>query len=234
MSKSRILIIEDEVGIRQLLAYSLLKNGFEVEEAVHAGDGRLLLERHAPDLVLLDLMLPGLSGMDFLARLRRVPATRDLPVIILSARGEEAERIAGLEAGADDYVCKPFSPRELLARIRAVLRRRARDKHHQDPLQVEALFLDPATYQVRVGHTALQVSPKEFLLLHFFMSHPERVHERGHLLDQVWGLDTIVDERTVDVHMGRLRKLLEPHGLNSWLQTVRGVGYRFSPNVPRP
>ena len=233
MAKPRILVIEDEAGIRQLLAYSLFKHGFEVEDAADAGDGRLLLEKRQPDLLLLDLMLPGLSGLDFLRRLRRSPETKDLPVVILTARGEEKDRIAGLEMGADDYICKPFSTRELLARIQAVLRR-ARDPDQDAPalLQIGPLSLDPATHRAHAGDTLLQLSPKEFRLLRFFMSHPERVHERSRILDQVWGHDVIVDERTVDVHVLRLRKLLTSCGLDTWLQTVRGIGYRFSPHSP--
>jgi two-component system phosphate regulon response regulator PhoB len=180
-----------------------------------------------PDLVLLDWMLPGMSGIQYARRLRSMERTRDLPIIMLTARSEEHDKVAGLEAGADDYLAKPFSPRELLARIKAVLRRRA-PQMTEDNVEVDGLRLDPLTHRVSGNGRTLELGPTEFRLLHFFMTHAERVHSRAALLDQVWGDHVFVEERTVDVHIRRLRAALEASGHDRLIQTVRGSGYRFS------
>jgi len=183
-----------------------------------------------PDLVLLDWMLPGMSGIEFARRLRADEGTRAIPIIMLTARGEEEDAVAGLETGADDYITKPFSPRELVARIKAVLRRRS-PQATEDVVAIGALRLDPATHRVTADEAQVSLGPTEFRLLHFLMTHPERVHSRAQLLDQVWGDHVFVEERTVDVHVRRLRAALEPTGLDQLIQTVRGSGYRLSAQV---
>ncbi|MBP6802255.1 MAG: phosphate regulon transcriptional regulator PhoB, partial [Zoogloea sp.] len=180
-----------------------------------------------PDLILLDWMLPGMSGVEFAKRLRSEERTRSIPLIMLTARGEEQDKVAGLEAGADDYVTKPFSPRELVARIKAVLRRRAPETT-EDAVEIGGLRLDPATHRLAANGNPVNLGPTEFRLLHFLMTHPERVHSRAQLLDQVWGDHVFVEERTVDVHIRRLRSALEPSNHDGLVQTVRGSGYRFS------
>jgi two-component system phosphate regulon response regulator PhoB len=187
------------------------------------------ISEELPDLILLDWMLPGISGIDLARRLKRDDYTKDVPIIMLTARGEEDDKIGGLEAGADDYVTKPFSPRELVARIRAVLRRASPEEGDQ-PLVAEGLTLDPASHRVSAGEKAVDMGPTEFRLLNFFMSHPDRVYSRSQLLDRVWGRNAYVEERTVDVHILRLRKALGPYGYDRFVQTVRGAGYRFSPS----
>jgi two-component system phosphate regulon response regulator PhoB len=222
-----ILVVEDEPSIQELIAASLRHAGHRVlcadsaEEAVHRVNETL------PDVVLLDWMLPGMSGIQYARRLRSTERTRDLPIIMLTARNEEHDKIAGLDAGADDYLSKPFSPRELLARIKAVLRRRA-PQMTEDNVEVEGLRLDPLTHRVSGNGRTLDLGPTEFRLLHFFMTHAERVHSRALLLDQVWGDHIFVEERTVDVHIRRLRAALEASGHDRLIQTVRGSGYRFS------
>ncbi|HEY4582294.1 MAG TPA: phosphate regulon transcriptional regulator PhoB [Lysobacter sp.] len=227
----RILIVEDEPAIRDMVAFALRKGEFE---PVHAGDARqaqAAIADRVPDLILLDWMLPGTSGLELARRWRREALTREVPIIMLTARGEENDRVGGLEAGVDDYVVKPFSARELLARIRAVLRR-AREDDEDGSIAVGDLRIDGAAHRVlaRVGGSdhAVQIGPTEYRLLHFFMTHPERVYTRSQLLDHVWGGSVYVEERTIDVHIRRLRKTLEPHGLDGMVQTVRGAGYRFS------
>ena len=229
--QKRILIVEDEPAIRDMVAYALRKGEFE---PVTAGDGReaqAAIAERVPDLILLDWMLPGSSGLELARRWRRESLTRDVPIIMLTARGEENDRVGGLEAGVDDYVVKPFSARELLARIRAVMRR-SRDDDEDGSVQVGALRIDGAAHRVFAeagGEPApVAIGPTEYRLLHFFMTHPERVYSRSQLLDHVWGGSVYVEERTVDVHIRRLRKTLEPHGLDAMVQTVRGTGYRFS------
>ena len=225
--QKRILIVEDEPAIRDMVAYALRKGEFE---PVTAGDGReaqAAIAERVPDLILLDWMLPGSSGLELARRWRRESLTRDVPIIMLTARGEENDRVGGLEAGVDDYVVKPFSARELLARIRAVLRR-ARDDDEDGSVQVGGLRIDGASHRVYAGDAPVQIGPTEYRLLHFFMTHPERVYTRTQLLDHVWGGNVYVEERTVDVHIRRLRKTLEPHGAENMVQTVRGSGYRFS------
>jgi two-component system, OmpR family, phosphate regulon response regulator PhoB len=225
--KGRILIIEDEAAIREMLGYTLMKDGFEFEEAADVEEAQPLLGRRKPDLILMDWMLPGMSGVDYARRIRNDPATRDIPIIMLTARGEESDKVRGLDTGADDYITKPFSTRELLARIRAILRRSSPDEPH-GVVTVEGLSLDPETFRVTADGQNVAISPTEFRLLHFFITHPERVYGRTQLLDQVWGQNVYVEERTVDVHIRRLRKTLSPFGFDRFIQTVRSVGYRFS------
>ncbi len=228
--KAKILLVEDEAAIREMLRFTLTREDFEVIEAGDASEGERLIREQRPDLVLLDWMLPGLSGVELARRLRRGERTRQLPIIMLTARGEEENRIQGLEEGADDYITKPFSPRELLARIRALLRRSMGDTAAR-PLEARGLSLDPASHRVTANGAELQLGPTEYRLLHFFMRHPERVFSRNQLLDQVWGDNVYIEERTVDVHIRRLRKALEAGGHHRLIQTVRGAGYRFSTQV---
>ena len=228
--QKRILIVDDEPAIRDMVAFALRKGEFE---PMHAGDAReaqsAIVDR-VPDLILLDWMLPGTSGLELARRWRKDALTRDIPIIMLTARGEENDRVGGLEAGVDDYVVKPFSARELLARIRAVMRR-ARDDDEDGSVTVGELRIDGAAHRVFAGQDPIQIGPTEYRLLHFFMTQPERVYSRSQLLDHVWGGSVYVEERTVDVHIRRLRKTLEPSGLDGMVQTVRGSGYRFSASV---
>ncbi|SRR5690606_11183060 len=224
---ARILVVEDDEAVRQMLTMALRRSGFEVE-AVEDGElARAVMLERLPDLVLLDWMLPGASGIELARSFKRDHHTRDLPIIMLTARGEEADRVRGLDVGADDYVVKPFSPRELVARIKAVLRRTA-PTTSEEPVEVDGLRLDPVSHRVTAGGTSLEIGPTEFRLLHFFMTHPERVFSRGQLLDNVWGTNVYIEERTVDVHIRRLRQSLAPSGHDRLVQTVRGAGYRFS------
>lgn len=225
--KERILVIEDEAAIREMLGYALMKEGYIFEEASDTEEARLVIERRKPDLILMDWMLPGLSGVDFARRLRSNMETKDIPVIMLTAKGEEADKVRALDTGSDDYITKPFSTKELLARIRAVIRRTS-PKDTLDVIEIQGLRLDPETCRVNAGDTIIDISPTEFRLLHFFIKHPEKVYNRAQLLDQVWGQNVYVEERTVDVHIRRLRKTLEPFGFDKFIQTVRSFGYRFS------
>jgi two-component system phosphate regulon response regulator PhoB len=225
--KPLILIVEDEPAILELLTVNLVDAGFDVDGVADAETARTRLMDMLPSLVLLDWMLPGESGLAFAKALRAYARTRDLPIIMVTARGGEADRIAGLEAWVDDYVTKPFSPRELKARIKTVLRRRAPESA-QETLTVGALTLDPTTHRVTADGSAVELGPTEFRLLKFFMARPERVHSRTHLLDQVWGDHVYIEERTIDVHIRRLRRALEPHGKARMLETVRGSGYRLA------
>lgn len=227
MNAKRILIVEDEQPIREMVMFALTNAGYEAQEAADARQAQALLDGRLPDLLLLDWMLPGVSGIEFARRLKKTDLTRELPIIMLTARAEEEDKVQGLESGADDYITKPFSPRELVARIRAVLRRGG-PASEDEILRAGDLALDLASHRVSVGETSLEMGPTEYRLLEFFMSHPERVYSRGQLLDRVWGSNVYVEERTVDVHIRRLRKVLEPHGLEALIQTVRGAGYRFS------
>jgi len=225
-----ILLVEDEAAIQELIAANLTRSGHHVVRAPDAETAQRLLRDALPDLVLLDWMLPGLSGIELARRLRADERTRSIPIIMLTARGEEQDKVLGLEIGADDYITKPFSPRELVARIKAVLRRRS-PQATEDPVEVGGLLLDPATHRISAGELAISLGPTEFRLLHFLMTHPERVHSRPQLLDQVWGDHVFVEERTVDVHIRRLRSALEASGHDALIQTVRGSGYRLSAQV---
>lgn len=225
-----ILLVEDEPAIQELIAANLGRAGHHVVRAGDAESARGIVQSALPDLVLLDWMLPGMSGIEFARRLRADERTRTIPIIMLTARGEEEDAVAGLETGADDYITKPFSPRELVARIKAVLRRRS-PQVTEDVVAIGALRLDPATHRVTADDAQVSLGPTEFRLLHFLMTHPERVHSRAQLLDQVWGDHVFVEERTVDVHVRRLRAALEPSGLDQLIQTVRGSGYRLSAQV---
>lgn len=227
LMQKRILIVEDEAPIRDMVAFALRKADMEPIHAIDATEAMTKLVDTPPDLVLLDWMLPGLSGLNFVRQLRRDSATATLPVIMLTARGEEIDRVNGFEAGIDDYVVKPFSTRELIGRIRAVLRR-AQGDDGTGSISVGPLRIDVPAHRVYVGHEEIETSPTEYRLLHFFLSHPNRVYTRTQLLDSVWGGNVYVEERSVDVHIRRLRKLLEPHGLADMIRTVRGTGYRFS------
>lgn len=222
-----ILVVEDEPSIQELIAASLQHAGHRTLRADTAEDAVRLVNETLPDVVLLDWMLPGMSGIQYARRLRAEERTRDLPIIMLTARSEEHDKVSGLEAGADDYLTKPFSPRELQARIKAVLRRRA-PQMTEDCVDVEGLRIDPVTHRVTGNGKPIDLGPTEFRLLHFFMTHIERVHTRAQLLDQVWGDHIFVEERTVDVHIRRLRASLEATGHDRLIQTVRGTGYRFS------
>jgi two-component system phosphate regulon response regulator PhoB len=226
----RILIVEDEEAIRHMLVFALSGEGYECLEAANATEAQATLSRTLPDLVLLDWMLPGISGADLARRMKRDPRLQQVPIIMLTAKAEEADKVRGLDSGADDYITKPFSPRELQARVRAVLRRRPAEGG--EVLTAGALRIDLVTHRITANEQELEVSPTEFRLLRFFMTHPERVYSRGQLLDTVWGDAAYIEERTVDVHIRRLRKLLEPHGCDEMIQTVRSVGYRFSAGPP--
>jgi two-component system phosphate regulon response regulator PhoB len=219
-----VLVVEDEPQIQELVAVNLEHLGHRVLRASSAEEAETAIRAALPDVLVLDWMLPGESGLSFARRLRNDERTRDLPILMLTARAMEQDKISGLEAGADDYLTKPFSPRELAARIKAVLRRRA-PQLSGDVVEVEGLRLDPATHRVTAGDQRLTLSPAEFRLLHFLLTHAGRIYSRAQLLDQVWGDHVYIEERTVDVHIRRLRKALEPSGHDSLIDTVRGAGY---------
>jgi two-component system phosphate regulon response regulator PhoB len=239
--QKRILIVEDEPAIREMVAFALRKDDYDAVQAGDAAQAHAAIADRIPDLILLDWMLPGTSGLELARRWRRDALTRAIPIIMLTARGEENDRVGGLEAGVDDYVVKPFSARELLARIRAVLRR-SREDEADGSVRVGRLRIDGVAQRVfgqpeaatdaapsnAMPEIPLALGPTEYRLLHFFMTHAERVYSRGQLLDHVWGGSVYVEERTVDVHIRRLRKALEPAGVDAMVQTVRGTGYRFS------
>jgi|SRR5687768_10132087 len=222
-----ILVVEDEPAIMELLRVNLVDAGYDVKAAPDAETAQAMLKNDLPDLVLLDWMLPGLSGLAVAKQLRSDSRTRELPIIMVTARSEESDKIAGLEAWVDDYVTKPFSPRELRARIKAVLRRRAPEAA-LEPLSAGPLTLDPTTHRVAVSGKPVHLGPTEFRLLQFFLARPERVHSRSQLQDQVWGDQVYIEERTVDVHIRRLRLALEPFGMDRLIETVRGSGYRLA------
>jgi two-component system phosphate regulon response regulator PhoB len=227
MADTRILVVEDEQPIRDLIAFGLRRAGCDVALAEHSQAALASIGDRRPDIVLVDWMLPDMSGLELIRVLRRDANTRDIPVVMLTARGEEADKVAGLESGADDYVTKPFSARELIARIQAVLRRSA-PVGESERVDVAGLSLDQAGHRVTAGDKAVALGPTEYRLLAFLMTHPDRVYSRSQLLDRVWGGNVYVEERTVDVHIRRLRKALEPSGYDRFVQTVRGAGYRFS------
>jgi two-component system phosphate regulon response regulator PhoB len=221
-----VLVVEDEPQIQELVAVNLEHVGHKVLRAASAEEAELAMRAALPDVLVLDWMLPGESGLAFARRLRNDERTRELPILMLTARAMEQDKVSGLEAGADDYLTKPFSPKELAARIKAVLRRRA-PQLSGEPIEVEGLRLDPAARRVTAGKKRVEVSPSEFRLLHFLMTHPGRVYSRAQLLDLVWGDHVFIEERTVDVHIRRLRKALEPSGHDRLINTARGSGYGF-------
>ncbi|HSI94837.1 MAG: phosphate regulon transcriptional regulator PhoB [Methylophilaceae bacterium] len=224
---ANILIIEDEPAIQELLTLNITQAGHNPIRALSVEQAQLLMRETMPDLILLDWMLPGMSGIEFARRLKSDEYSKNIPIIMLTARSEEIDKIRGLDVGADDYVTKPFSPRELNARIKAVLRRRA-PQMTDDPIESGSLRLDPVTHRVTGNGIQLDLGPTEFRLLHYLMSNPERVHSRSQVLDRVWGDRVFVEDRTVDVHIRRLRQALAASGHEELIQTVRGVGYRFS------
>ena len=231
-AKPRVLIVEDEEPLTLLLRYNLEAEGYSVDSASRGDDAEIMLREQVPDLVILDWMLPGLSGIELCRRLRLRPETQSLPVILLTARGEESERVRGLATGADDYVVKPFSVPELLARVRALLRR-ASPNRVATSLEAGELLLDRSSHRVRRGNRELHLGPTEFKLLEFLMERPGRVFTRGQLLDSVWGMDAEIDERTVDVHVGRLRKAVNKPRERDPIRTVRGAGYSFDETFAR-
>ena len=222
-----ILVVEDEPAIQELISYGLRQAGHVTLCAGDAEQAMTIVNDILPDLVLLDWMLPGMSGIEFAKWLRRVARTKNIPIIMLTARAEESDKVSGLEIGADDYITKPFSPRELIARIKAVLRRRLPEAA-DDVVEISGLSLDPITHRVTVNNKEVILGPTEFRLLYFLMTHPERVHSRSQLLDGVWGDHVFVEDRTVDVHIRRLRQILEAVDKDGLVQTVRGSGYRLS------
>lgn len=226
MAARKILVVEDEAPIRQMIAFNLTRAGFEVAEAEDCNQARRRIADSRPDLVLVDWMLPDSSGLELTRTLRRDEASREVPIIMLTARAEERDKVQGLDGGADDYITKPFSPRELLSRINAVLRRAAAPADEE--LVAGELRLDPVSHRVYVSEQELALGPTEYRLLKFLMENRDRVYSRAQLLDFVWGQNVYVEERTVDVHVRRLRKVLEPSGTDLYVQTVRGAGYRFS------
>lgn len=224
-----ILLVEDEPAILDLLEFALVPKGYKLVRALNADEARQAIRGQLPDLVILDWMMPGESGVQLARALRADPRTRPLPIIMLTAKAEEGDKITGLDAGADDYVTKPFSPRELISRINALLRRRA-PEHAEEPLLFGDLTVDPGKHEVRIAGKLVDMGATEFRLLRFFVAHPERVYSRAQLLDQVWGDHSFIEERTVDVHILRLRKALSPFGAEDLVQTVRGAGYRLAKN----
>ena len=230
MSGRKILVVDDESAIRDMLRVALEMAEYNVIEASNAQDAHALIVDEKPDLILMDWMMPGTSGIELARRLKRDEVTADIPIIMLTAKGEEDNKIQGLEVGADDYITKPFSPRELVARLKAVLRR-ADPKVSGQPIIVQGLCLDPASHRVTIHDQSVDMGPTEYRLLEFFLTHQERAYTRGQLLDHVWGGNVYVEERTVDVHIRRLRKALTVDGHEDLVQTVRGTGYRFSTKI---
>ena len=229
MSNFNVLLVEDEDAIREMLVVILKQVGLQVLAVASAEEGQVALADNLPDLILLDWMLPGISGVEWARRLKKDELCKKLPIILLTARGEEEDKVSGLDCGADDYITKPFSPKELIARIKAVLRRSG--KTSESAMIVAGdLTLDTEQHRLSIADKQLEVSPTEFRLMQFFMTHPDKVYSRTQLLDQVWGRSVYIEERTVDVHIRRLRKILTEHERENLVQTVRGFGYRFSLN----
>jgi two-component system phosphate regulon response regulator PhoB len=226
MSARRILVVEDETAIRDMLVFNLGRAGYEVLGAGTAREARSAIANRQPDVILMDWMLPDVSGLELTRQLKREPETREIPVIMVTARGQEDDRVAGLEGGADDYITKPFSARELQARIRALLRRTV--PADNTLIEVGGLAIDNASHRVTIDGEEIALGPTEYRLLTFFVQHAERVYSRAQILDRVWGGNVYVEERTVDVHIRRLRKALGKNGYDKLVQTVRGAGYRFS------
>jgi two-component system, OmpR family, phosphate regulon response regulator PhoB len=229
MMNAKILIVEDEPAIQELLVFNVMQAGFQAFRAEDADSAWQQIRSNLPDLILLDWMLPNTSGVVLAKQFRADAHTKDIPIIMLTARGDERDKILGLESGADDYITKPFSPRELMARIRAVLRRHI-PAMPDETVEAGGLELSPSSHRVKAKGAGVELGPTEFRLLHFFMTHADRVYSRTQLLDQVWGTQVFVEERTVDVHIRRLRAALEPVKMDNLIQTVRGSGYRFSIN----
>lgn len=227
MSNQYILVIEDETAISDMIGFTVERAGFQWKSAIDSKEAAENIAERIPDLILLDWMLPGTSGVDYARRLRREELTREIPIIMLTARGEESDKLRGFDVGVDDYISKPFSPKELVARIKAVLRR-VSPINEDDICQIEELKLDTSSHRVSIQEQTVEMGPTEFKLLQFLMTHPERVYSRTQLLDFVWGSNVYIEDRTVDVHIRRLRKALGEHGYDRFIQTVRGAGYRFS------
>jgi len=232
MSRNRILIVDDEPAIREMVAVALELADFDVLEAENAQRGHEIIVDERPDLVLLDWMLPSVTGIELARRLKRDETTNEIPIIMLTAKSEEDNKVQGLDVGADDYITKPFSTRELISRIKAVLRR-ASSAAAEKAIEVEGLCLDPVSHRISANDEPVDMGPTEYRLLEFFMSHQERAYSRTQLLDQVWGANVYVEDRTIDVHIRRLRKALAPFGFDRFIQTVRGTGYRFSVKAAR-
>lgn len=227
---TKILVVEDESAVREMIQFVLEQSGYDVIGAENVDKAKERMADAPPDLILMDWMLPGVSGVEYTRELKQDPVTRDIPIIMLTARGEEDDKVRGLECGAEDYVTKPFSPKELAARIKVILRRVA--PHATDEaVQAGDLRLDPVSYRVTMNDRPIELGPTEFKLLHFLMTHREKVYSRSRLLDKVWGTNVYIEERTVDVHIRRLRQALEPFDMDGLIQTVRGAGYRFSEQV---
>lgn len=227
MNKGRLLIVEDDSDILEMLRFNLERAGFYVEGVESAEDALIYLNGPLPDALIIDWMLPGISGTELIRRLRQDELTASLPLLMLTARGEEADKLRSFDVGVDDYLSKPFSPRELMARLKALLRRSHASAG--ETIEIENIQLDAISHQFSVGGQPIHLGPTEYRLLEFFLRHPGRAYSRNQLLDQVWGRGVYLEERTVDVHILRLRKLLKKHGKSNLIQTVRGVGYRFSP-----
>ena len=226
----RVLVVEDEAPIREMLSFMLEQKGYEPIEAANFSEAVALVQEPYPELILLDWMIPGGSGIQFIKLMNQEELTRNIPIVMLTARGEEEDKVRGLEVGADDYITKPFSPKELSARIKAVMRRSA-PTTTEEIIDVQGLRLDPVSHRVTANEQPLDMGPTEFRLLHFFMTHPERVYSREQLLNNVWGTNVYVEDRTVDVHIRRLRKSMAVTGHDALIQTVRGSGYRFSARI---
>jgi two-component system phosphate regulon response regulator PhoB len=232
MTEKSVLVVEDEGAIREMIVFSLKRAGFETREVADSAGARRAIADSIPDLILLDWMLPDVSGIELARTLKREDNTREIPIIMLTARADDDDKVLGLDSGADDYITKPFSSREMIARIKAVLRR-ANAESDEGLLKAGKLVLNASSHRVTADGDTVNLGPTEFRLLRFFMARPERVFRRGQLLDRVWGGNVYVEERTVDVHIRRLRKALEQSGIDTYIQTVRGAGYRFSPPQSR-
>lgn len=227
MAKIKILVVDDELAIREMLQLVLEQAGFEVQSAAESNKAQKCLEQTRPDLILLDWMLPGISGVEWAKKLKRQHNYSDIPIMLLTARGEEEDKVEGLDSGSDDYITKPFSPRELIARINAVLRRYGKGER-PSLIEFGGILLDPEEHRVDIEQKTVNLSPTEYRLLEFFLTHPDKVYSRTQLLDRVWGRNTYIEERTVDVHIRRLRKILAEFKRDAMIQTVRGFGYRFT------
>ena len=224
---ANILIVEDESSILELISLNLHQAGFNPIRAISAEYANNLVKETIPDLIVLDWMLPGMDGIEFAKRLRANSETKNIPIIMLTAKSDEDNKIKGLDVGADDYLTKPFSPRELIARIKALLRRRSPELINE-PITINGLVLDPSSHKIQANNKNINIGPTEFKLLHFFMKNTDRVYSRNQILDKVWGNNSVIDDRTVDVHIKRLRKSLNHSGYDKLIQTVHGTGYRFS------